>query len=166
MAVRRHPGIYRRGSAMGLNPRITAAAALSGLVMSGTAGCAPPAAPDPPEQSRSWQEPHSYAYTLESSEGERTLLGKFRITVRDRKVAQAEGLDKYAKRIVAHMPEIMPTIGDLLRELEQVRRTNGDTADVEYAADGHPKRIILDSDHNAIDDEATYVVTEYEQLDQ
>jgi Family of unknown function (DUF6174) len=147
---------------MGLHPRITAAA-LSGLLLSGTTGCAA-AASDPPTTNRSWQEPNSYTYTLESSEGERALLGKFRITVRDRKVARAEGLDEYAKGIVARSPELMPTIGDLLRELGRLQRRNGDTAEIEYATDGHPRRITLDPDHNTIDDEATYVITEYEQL--
>ncbi|KUL41306.1 DUF6174 domain-containing protein [Streptomyces regalis] len=37
-----------------------------------------------------WQEPASYTYTLRSSEGERSLLGSFRITVRDGAVAEAE----------------------------------------------------------------------------
>lgn len=121
------------------------------------------AASDRPGQKSSWQEPNSYTYTLESSDGERALLGKYRITVRDRRVAQAEGLDEYAKRIVAKLPDTVPTIGDLLQQLEQVRRTNGDLAEIEYAPDGHPRRIALDANKQAIDDEATYVISEYEQ---
>jgi len=150
---------------MSLSRRITAAAALSGLALSGTAGCGAIGF-DAPGQNSFWQEPNSYAYTLEAGGGERALLGKYRITVRDRKVAEAEGLDDYADRIVAEMPDIVPTIGDLLPQLEQVRRGRGDTADVEYAEDGHPRRIVLDPIKDAIDDEATYVITDYKQLHQ
>ncbi len=37
-----------------------------------------------------------------------------------------------------------------------------DTAEAAYAADGHPVRIPLDWEKNAIDDEARYVINAYE----
>jgi len=55
----------------------------------------------------------------------------------------------------------VPTIGELLDELEQARRDNADTAEAEYAPDGHPERISLDWDENAVDDEALYVISAY-----
>jgi hypothetical protein len=48
-----------------------------------------------------------------------------------------------------------------LEELEQARRDRADTAEAKYAADGHPLRISLDWDENAIDDEALYVIGSY-----
>ncbi|MDC0768536.1 DUF6174 domain-containing protein [Streptomyces sp. HD] len=113
-------------------------------------------------QSRApWQEPDSYTYTLQSSAGERTLLGTFRITVRDGAVAEAVGLDESARRIVKDIPDAVPTIGELLDELEQARRDDADRAEARYAADGHPVRISVDWMENAIDDEALYVISAY-----
>ncbi|WP_210593420.1 DUF6174 domain-containing protein [Streptomyces sp. GESEQ-35] len=109
-----------------------------------------------------WQEPASYAYTLASSEGERSLLGTFRVSVRDGKVVKAVGLDDSGRRLVQDIPDAVPTLGELLEELEQARRDQADTAEAEYAADGHPVRISLDREKNAIDDEALYVISAYE----
>ncbi|GAA5021543.1 DUF6174 domain-containing protein [Streptomyces siamensis] len=108
-----------------------------------------------------WKEPSSYSYTLESSEGERSLIGTFRITVRGGKVSQAVGLDDSGRRVVKGMPDEVPTIGSLLEQVDQARRDHADTAEVAYAADGHPARISLDWDENAIDDEARYVISAY-----
>ena len=139
-----------------------------------TAACGTetPASSDPAEgtnansaavQSRdAWEEPASYTYTLTSSEGERTLLGTFRVTVRDGKVAEAVGFDESSRRVVRQMPGEVPTLGELLEELEQARRDKADTAEAEYAADGHPVRISLDWEKDAIDDEALYVISAYE----
>lgn len=108
-----------------------------------------------------WKEPDSYVYTLKSTEGERSLIGTFRVTVRDGKVAEAVGLDANSRRVVRQLSGEVPTIGELLDELEQARRDNADTAEAEYASDGHPERISLDWDRNAIDDEALYVISSY-----
>jgi hypothetical protein len=75
---------------------------------------------------------------LTSSEGERALLGTFRVTVRDGKVAKAVGLDESARRVVRDLREQVPTLGGLLEQLEQARR------------DG------------AMDDEELYVISAYE----
>lgn len=45
--------------------------------------------------------------------------------------------------------------------MEQARRDNADTAEAEYAPDGHPERISLDWDKDAVDDEALYVISAY-----
>ncbi|MGA5207698.1 MULTISPECIES: DUF6174 domain-containing protein [Streptomyces] len=110
-----------------------------------------------------WQEPAAYTYTLRSSEGERSLLGTFRISVRDGAVVQAAGLDDAGRRAVESAPDAVPTLGELLAELESARRDDADTAEAEYAADGHPVRIVLDGEENAVDDEARYVITAYER---
>ncbi|MFI8931347.1 DUF6174 domain-containing protein [Streptomyces sp. NPDC053474] len=111
-----------------------------------------------------WQEPSSYAYTLRSGAGERALIGTFRVTVRDGKVSEAVGLDDSGRRVVKELPGHVPTIGELLDEVEQARREKAHTAETEYAADGHPARITLDWEKEAIDDEALYVISAYEPL--
>jgi hypothetical protein len=130
-----------------------------------TAACDTETSTAPASTRATWQEPASYTYTLHSSEGERSLLGTFRITVRDGAVAEAVGLDDSGRRVVEDVPEAVPTIGALLDELGQARRDDADTAEVEYAADGHPVRISLDWEENAVDDEARYVISAYEPTD-
>ncbi|MET9734819.1 DUF6174 domain-containing protein [Streptomyces sp. NPDC006458] len=108
-----------------------------------------------------WSEPASYTYTLNSGEGERALIGRFRITVENHEVARARGLDESGRRLVAHSPGQVPTIGDLLKALDRARDEGADTA-AEYAPDGRPERITLDWDANAVDDEEEYVISGYE----
>ncbi|WP_405816362.1 DUF6174 domain-containing protein [Streptomyces sp. NBC_01390] len=110
----------------------------------------------------SWDEPDAYAYTLTSSEGERSLIGTFRVTVRDGKVAKVVGLDESGRGEVRRAPEEVPTIGGLLDQLERAHDEGADTAEAEYAPDGHPVRITLDPEENAVDDEQTYVISDYE----
>ncbi|MFF2850292.1 DUF6174 domain-containing protein [Streptomyces sp. NPDC058001] len=140
--------------------RSLSAAALSGGLIAATAACGGEVSAETDEAP--WQEPASYTYTLTSSEGERALIGTFRVTVRDGKVTKAVGLDASARRVVRQLPDQVPTLGTLLTELDQARRDKADTAEVEYATDGHPTRIFLDWEKNAIDDEALYVISAYE----
>ncbi|MFE9023509.1 DUF6174 domain-containing protein [Streptomyces sp. NPDC007808] len=108
-----------------------------------------------------WQEPGSYTYTLLSSRGERSLLGTFRITVRDGAVVDAVGLDDSGRSVAERVPDAVPTLGELLAELDRARRDGADEAQARYAADGHPVRISLDWEEDAIDDEALYVISDY-----
>ncbi|MER5185698.1 DUF6174 domain-containing protein [Streptomyces sp. NPDC002896] len=110
----------------------------------------------------SWEKPSSYTYTLTSSEGERTLIGAFQVTVRDGRVAEAVGLDESSRRVVKQSPAEVPTIGELLEQLEQARHDEAYRAEAQYADDGHPVRISLDWEENAVDDEAVYVISGYE----
>ncbi|QDQ15661.1 DUF6174 domain-containing protein [Streptomyces spectabilis] len=111
-----------------------------------------------------WKEPSSYAYTLRSGEGERSLIGTFRVTVRDGKVRKAVGLDDSGRRVVKELPDQVPTIGALLKEAERAEREKAHRSETEYAADGHPVRITLDWEKSAIDDEALYVISAYTPL--
>ncbi|KOV52806.1 MULTISPECIES: DUF6174 domain-containing protein [Streptomyces] len=115
--------------------------------------------------SGAWEEPSSYTYTLVSSQGERALIGTFRVTVRDGEVARAVGLDDSGRQVVRRGLAEVPTIGMLLEELEQARRDAAHTAEAEYAADGHPVRISLDREKNTIDDEALYVISGFTPAD-
>ncbi|MGW3409270.1 DUF6174 domain-containing protein [Streptomyces sp. NPDC000888] len=160
-----------------ITPRSLPAAALIGGLLLATAACGTEAStssgsggkaaakPSPELTTTTWEEPASYVYTLTSSEGERNLIGKFRVTVRFGKVAKAVGLDDSARRVVRQSLDQVPTIGGLLEELEQARRDNADEAEAEYAPDGHPVRISLDWEKNAIDDEALYVISAYTPAD-
>ncbi|MGW3953493.1 DUF6174 domain-containing protein [Streptomyces sp. NPDC004752] len=109
----------------------------------------------------SWEEPAAYSYTLTSSAGERALIGTFRVTVRDGEVVNAVGLDESGRRVAEQSPAALPTLGDLLAELDGARRENAARAEADYAADGHPTRIALDWAENAVDDEALYVVSAF-----
>lgn len=146
-----------------LRVRTISTAVLVGTLLSAAVACGTEeenngqAAPGEPV----WVEPAEYAYTLESSQGERALIGKFRVTVRDGAVTKAVGLDDSARRLVAQSPDQVPTIGALLEELNQARKENADEAEADYAADGHPERISIDWLENAIDDEALYTISDY-----
>jgi hypothetical protein len=155
-------------SAMTAPARAVSGAVLIGGIVCAVAACGT-AAPTSPEAESApghvrgdWREPASYTYTLRSSEGERSLLGTFRISVRDGAVVKAVGLDDSARSAVESAPDAVPTLGELLAELDQARRDDADTAEAGYAADGHPVRIVLDWEENAVDDEARYDITAYE----
>ncbi|OPG06369.1 hypothetical protein B1R27_17875 [Streptomyces sp. GKU 895] len=135
--------------------------AAAGLI-STVAACGAEASSASAREEVTWEEPAAYTYTLTSSEGERSLIGRFRVTVKDGKVTEAVGLDAGARRFVERTPDQVPTLGALLDELEQARSDDADTAEAEYAADGHPELIFLDRDENAVDDEERYVVESYE----
>ncbi|UXY25639.1 DUF6174 domain-containing protein [Streptomyces sp. HUAS TT20] len=141
-------------------PRVVAL--IGGLLCATTACAGEGPSTRAAEHGTAWQEPAAYTYMLNSTEGERALIGTFRVTVRDGKVAKAVGLDEESRRVVRRSPGIVPTIGGLLKELEQARQDDADTAEARYAADGHPLRITLDQDENAVDDEARYVISAYE----
>ncbi|MER6472597.1 DUF6174 domain-containing protein [Streptomyces collinus] len=127
------------------------------------AGCQGQARSGPAEQAGSiaWTEPSAYTYTLRSTGGERLLIGTFRVTVRDRKVAHAVGLDEQGRAVVRRAPDVVPTLGGLLRELAEARRDGADTAEVRYSSAGPPLRITLDRSADAVDDEARYVISDY-----
>ena len=109
-----------------------------------------------------WAEPASYVYTLKSTT--QVLVGTFRVEVRNGTATKVVGLDEDSRRLVREQHPEVPTIGDLLKRLEQARSDNAETAEVKYAADGHPVRISLDWDKNAIDDEALYVISAYKPV--
>lgn len=107
-----------------------------------------------------WEEPAAYIYTLTSTT--QVLAGAFRVEVRNGATTKVVGLDEDSRRLVRDQHAEVPTIGGLLKRLEQARSEHAATAEVKYASDGHPVRIALDWDKNAIDDEALYVISDYE----
>ncbi|MFD0006083.1 DUF6174 domain-containing protein [Streptomyces sp. NPDC127178] len=152
--------------AVSRSTRAVFSASLIGGLLCAVAACGAETAKSAsaPASRSDWQEPSAYTYTLRSSEGERALIGTFRITVRDGAVVKAVGLDDSGRRVAQDIPDAVPTMGELLAELEQARRDDADVAEAEYASGGHPVRISLDWEKDAIDDEAVYVISAYQQL--
>ncbi|MFI2431609.1 DUF6174 domain-containing protein [Streptomyces sp. NPDC018693] len=140
------------------------AAALVAVTAWTTAACDDAGTAPASKPVRTWQEPASYVYTLDVRE--QVLWGRFRVTVRDGKVAEASGLDADSRRALQESPaRPVPTIGELLDRLDRARADDADTAKADYTADGLPRRITLDWDENAIDDEAEYVISGFRAED-
>ncbi|MDX3640287.1 DUF6174 domain-containing protein [Streptomyces sp. MB09-02B] len=144
-------------------PRALSAVATAGALMWAVSGCGEEETATKPS-APAWKEPASYTYTLRSTEGERPLIGTFRVTVRDGKVVRAVGLDDSGRHVVDRSPQHIPTIADLLREAEVAREEGAETVDGTYASDGRPFTLAIDWDVDAIDDEAAYDLSDYEAL--
>ncbi|MFI7299538.1 DUF6174 domain-containing protein [Streptomyces sp. NPDC050121] len=143
--------------------RFVATAALLGALPLATTACGASTATtsaDTKEPASGWEEPASYSYTLTSST--QVLAGTFRVTVHDGEVTEIIGLDEDSRRQARDLPGEVPTLGKLLKTLHRARSEDADTAEAQYAADGHPVRISLDWDKNSIDDEALYTISSYE----
>jgi hypothetical protein len=110
-----------------------------------------------------WQEPASYAFTLASACGERDLIGTFRLTVVDGMVTAAEGGDEPGRRLLLQrQPHLLPTLAGLLNEARQAQRDGADVVETLVdPADGHPTKISIDYDRDAMDDEACYTISDY-----
>lgn len=115
-----------------------------------------------------WEEPATYEYELQSDCGERTLLGRYRITVTDGEVTDVAAGDDQAAVVVGddELREAVPTLGELLEEAREAEAAGADVVNVETDGDpaGRPGLIEIDHDLDADDDEACYVVTAFEDL--
>jgi hypothetical protein len=141
------------------------------LVASATlalAGCATPSgnttAPSSTTAGRTqWKEPARYSFVLDSRCGEQPLTGRFRVNVANGNVTETSGLDEPARNALKiGRPDLIPTLGRLVNELDTARRTGADVADIAVdPTDGHPLRITIDPKKNAIDDERCYTIPEY-----
>jgi hypothetical protein len=78
-------------------------------------------------------------------------------------VVKVEGMDEPARRSLAAGPAgLVPTLAGLVDELAEARKEGADVARLESdPADQHPRRITIDPDRNAIDDEACYTISDY-----
>jgi hypothetical protein len=109
-----------------------------------------------------WLEPANYSFTVESSCGERSLIGRFRVTVEGHRTVAFTGLDESGRRYPGDAGSI-PTLGGILKEADDATAGNADSVNVETdPADGHPVSVAIDWRANAIDDEACYRVTDYD----
>jgi hypothetical protein len=110
-----------------------------------------------------WTDPASYEYTLDSRCGEQLLHGRMKFTVAGGKVVKAEGLDQAGEGTINAVDgrlDPMPTLNELMSHYENARASGAYIALAEYdPADGHPTKITVDGDRNAIDDELCYTIT-------
>lgn len=148
-----------RASVVGGACALLAVLAGCGNVTAQTAGSPTPA----PTSASPWQEPARYSYVLDSRCGERALIGRFQVAVANGRVTRATGLDEPGRNAVAHPSrDLVPTIGQLLSELDRARQSGAHVATVDRdSADGHPVRITIDQNKDAIDDEACYTISGY-----
>lgn len=134
------------------------------LLLLALAGCGHPGASNSSEASSipSWQAPHAYEFTLDSSCGERSLIGKFHVVVQAGSVVEAEGLDESGRALFEHGAEDdVPTLSDLLDQAATAEEEGADVVEVEATDEGRPTAIDIDWDSIAIDDEACYRITSF-----
>jgi hypothetical protein len=153
-----------RGAATALAAGVLVTGCGAGATAGTTAG---PTAPTTSSAASvaAWDEPGDYRFTVESSCGERAFIGRYRVDVRDGRVAAAEELhpDEQTWLPVEQqwMPSV-PTLGDLLDDARLAAEHEADVVEVRTdPADGHPVEVRVDEDVAAIDDEVCYVVTGY-----
>ena len=110
-----------------------------------------------------WMEVANYSYVLDSSCGDRVLIGSFEITVRDHVVSDVVALDESAVAMLNSSGfEHVPTLDDLVAEYRTAVQENAIKAEIQHAPlDGHPVTITIKWDKEAIGDEACYTVTGY-----
>ena len=115
----------------------------------------------PEDALTAWSPPSAYSYEVESSCGERTFIGRYRIHVRSRDVTAVTALDHSARAAIEAAPREIPTVEDLLEEALEAERAGADRVMVRRTDGGRPHRIAIDYDANAIDDEACYVIRSF-----
>lgn len=110
-----------------------------------------------------WSEPAAYSFTLESLCGERNLIGRFAVEVRNGVVIAVDGRDdrgEIATSVVA--PADVPTLAGLLALVAEARSAGADKVDlVTDPADGKPVRVAIDWQAAAVDDEECYTVSDF-----
>jgi len=137
------------------------------ILLIALAGCGDPGASNSSEASNipSWQAPDAYEFALDSSCGERSLIGKFRVVVENGSVVEADGLDESGRALFEHGAEDdVPTLSKLLDQAATAEEEGADVVEVEATDEGRPTAIDIDWDSNADDDEACYRITAYSTM--
>ena len=116
---------------------------------------------EPPDTRPQWSSPDAYTYEVESSCGERSFIGRFRIHVEAGDVRAVTALDQSARAAIDFSLEEIPTLEILLAEATEAQSAGADRVDIRRTADGRPRRIEIDYDTGAIDDEACYFVRRF-----
>lgn len=156
--------------------RVLASAAIVAVI--GLFGCSQPstpeAAPDAPEKSASgsgettkpraaWrsQGPDNYSFVLHSRCGERSLIGRFAVSVRHGRVDDVSGLDQLSRASVrSGGASDVPTLDDLIELVRQARADNAYKVVVRFHPQiGYPRRVYIDRHADVIDEEECYRVT-------
>ena len=121
----------------------------------------PPASTDLQEARQRWADggPVAYRLTLVSSCGERNGLGIFRVTVTPQgtEVEPADG---------GSSDTDIQTVPDLFTFIDETTVSGAEVVDVQYDVElGYPRQIDVDYMVDAIDDEACYLVKDFESLE-
>lgn len=112
---------------------------------------------------RGWKAPRNYSFRVRSRCGEQSFIGTFHIVVANGEIADAKGLDESAVAALRSMGKDIPTLTDLLDYAVEAEQEDADVVDVVFdESDGHPKKIEIDYDAAAIDDESCFFITDYE----
>ena len=143
-------------------------ALVSGILALGwVSACVPApdgAVPGLADARATWAEEGSgdYTVTLESTCGERALIGRFSVTVAGGAVIGITGLDEPGRRNaeIPSLPEQVPSISGLLERMavlepEQVPEASFDDVT------GMPTRVAIDPLPNGVDDEECYGLSSY-----
>jgi len=138
--------------------------AIAALALGSLHGCATGAGEEDPGlmpategSSSGWVEPDRYAYTLLTTCGERSGLGRFRLSIESGRVVAAERLQRYSDLLPLRQ---MPSIGDIVAIADQAESDGADEVTVRYAPDGTPRLVSIDYVSEAIDDEACYRISD------
>jgi hypothetical protein len=109
-------------------------------------------------QPATWVEPPAYEYTVRFRCDMALPPGQYTLTVANGKVSKVVADDAYSEEVLKVRklkPEWFPTLGALFMEFQQARDEDADVAKVSFdPVDGHPTRIRLDYDKEAVDDES------------
>jgi hypothetical protein len=125
-------------------------------------GCSDSNDRDSEKPLKDWDAPADYTFDVTSQCGEQSFIGTFHIVVEGGEIARVKELDEEGKWTVSHVGKSTPTLSVLLGYALEAQQLDADVVDVVYDdTDGHPQRIDIDYDLNAIDDESCFVVTKY-----
>jgi hypothetical protein len=92
------------------------------------------------------------------------MLGTFEAQVEEGVVVRIKGLDERSRQAVAgYRPSDFPTLAAMLEKVREARNRADAGAIIVTSdpVDGHPMRIEIDWNANAIDDEECYTVSEF-----
>lgn len=114
----------------------------------------------------SWEAPPDYEFRLASRCGERNLIGRFYIFVKDHRVSEVRGLDEAGRNLVrSEWSSDILTLQELLDEAKKAQADNAEVVQVTYdEKDGYPTQIDIDHDVETMDDEACFEIDHYKEL--
>jgi hypothetical protein len=106
-----------------------------------------------------WTEPAKYRFVLERQCNRGPSMGRYRVTVENGKVVQADRIDG---RTAAGEEEIdVPSLGELLDLARTAADDGGEVTTKFDAADGHPIVVSFNVSDQGVDGASCFLVSEY-----
>lgn len=136
------------------------AAALLALGVVPLAACGPSPSPEPTAPQGA-PVAASYTFVLDSSCGERALIGRYAVTVEDSVVTAVEGLpssDPQVSAAAGELVEDVPTINELTNRASSTEHVSELSFD---PVTGLLMSVTFDGNPDAIDDEECYQISDY-----